>query len=129
MIGIIASKADNAQVVWALREGSTGEMLLDYAQAIKLALSKAMEQHWQAVKLEISSHKLLLHLLKTKKTMDVRLFAQMEDIHTLRLLFLKCSFILSSNESSIRSRMISNYAVCLTQDEECWFPPCLSTCL
>ena len=74
--------------------------MLDYAQALKLALSKALEQqHWQQVKLEISSQK-LQDLLTTKKTKDVRLFAQLEDIHSLRLLFLKCSFILSSNDSS-----------------------------
>ena len=42
-IGILASKAGNTQVGWALREGSTGEILLDYAQAVKLALSKALQ--------------------------------------------------------------------------------------
>lgn len=33
--------------------------MLDYAQALKSAPSKALEIHWQQVKLEISSQKLL----------------------------------------------------------------------
>ena len=40
-IRIVAIKANNTHAVWAIREKSTGDTMLDYAEAIKQALCKA----------------------------------------------------------------------------------------
>ena len=43
-IGIVATQGNNTYAVWAIRERSTGESMLEYAAAIKLTLCKAREK-------------------------------------------------------------------------------------
>lgn len=44
-IGVVVSNNTNLQTtVWALKESSSGNQLLDYANAVRLALAKARQQ-------------------------------------------------------------------------------------
>lgn len=53
-MGIGVTVADNNcrdQAIWMMKEISTGLVIMDYALALKLALSKAKERHWEDIKI------------------------------------------------------------------------------
>ncbi|XP_027086508.1 uncharacterized protein [Coffea arabica] len=124
-IGIVATK-DKVHAAWAMKDKSTGDTLLDYAAALKLVLCKITEKHWPAVHLLVSSAH-MVRMLRNNKTTDIRLFAQLEDIHMFKALFMSCSFSLVANQCNRLGRRISKYATRLAQDEEYLSPLCQMT--
>ena len=125
-IGIMATKDNNVHAAWAMRDRSTGDFLLDYSAALKLSLCKIRQKPWPDVNLLVSSAQ-LLRMLRTHSTQDIRLFAQLEDIHMLKALFMNCSFSLAENQCNRLGKRISKYATTLVQDEEYLSPLCQAT--
>ena len=70
--------------------------------------------------LELFVH--LLKMIRSNRAKDVRLFSHLEDINSLSSMFVECSFVLSTNENSVRISHISNYALSIPFDEE-WINP------
>ena len=79
---------------------------LDYAEAIKLALCKAKEKHWLEPGSESATFISTIAALFEDEQSKRRLFAQLEGIQILGSLFMKCSFSLTSHQTSMTSRMI-----------------------
>ncbi|XP_027062866.2 uncharacterized protein [Coffea arabica] len=125
-IGIVAQQGTNVHAAWALTNRSSGDTLLDYATAIKLALVKVRQLPWPEVNLLVSSIQ-MLRLLRINKTRDIRHFAHLEDIHMLKALFMNCSFSLAGNQCNGLGRKISMYDTTLVQDEEYISPQCRMT--
>ena len=117
-IGVIAYDLNNKAIhSWALKESSSGDFLQDQAKAVKLATNKASMKQWRRIRVEVPS-KGILQLLRLKSAKDIRLFALMEDIHSLSLLFLKCSFCLLSQENRYRNNMVCSYTLNIVQDKK-----------
>lgn len=80
---MIATDANmKERATWAMREMSAGNRQLDCAEAVKLAMVKAREQHWSHIKVGALDQQLLRHL-KSRRAKDTRLFYQVEDIYGL----------------------------------------------
>ena len=117
-MGVIATdNRGQEKASWAMRERSMGHFLLDYAEAVKIAMVKVRAQYWSAVKIGITDQQ-LLRQLRPGRSKDMRLFAQVEEINSLRSMFRQCSFYLLQDEQRLRSRHISLYATCILFDEE-----------
>ena len=127
-IVIVASQGNNTLDVWATRERSIGDSMLDYAAAIKLTPCKAREKLWKEVKVIVSSAQ-LIRCLRTNKAQDISLVAQLEGIQMLKSLFTECSFSLIDHKCNMLSRRITAYATKLVQNEEYLNPQCLGTLL
>ena len=100
-----------------MREQSAGQWLLDYAEALKLAMEKARAKQWSHIRVGITDQQ-LLRQLRSGKAKDIRLFAQVEEIDRLSSMFVQCSFYLVPDEQHDRLRQISSYATSIPLDEE-----------
>ena len=121
-IGICLTEADQgSKRGWALRETSSGSVLLDEAIALKLAMCKAANMQHRAVQFQVQNQKLLNHI-RTKQVRDIRLATIVDDIVQLRLLFHMCSFCLVQNDKNQLSSKLSTYALGIIFDEELLFP-------
>nr|XP_027086592.1 uncharacterized protein LOC113708329 [Coffea arabica] len=94
-IGIVAVRGnDQVLATWAVKEYSTGNILMDTAVAIKLAMIKAREQQWRRIQVAITQRQ-LLKMIETKRATDIRLHSHIEDIYDLSSMFVECSFVLA----------------------------------
>ncbi|XP_027178118.1 uncharacterized protein LOC113777281 [Coffea eugenioides] len=117
-IGVMANDSNGQEkAIWAMRERSAGQWLLDYAEALKLAMAKARAKQWSHIRVGITDQQ-LLRQLRSGKAKDIRLFAQVEEIDRLSSMFVQCSFYLVPDEQHDRLRQISSYATSIPLDEE-----------
>ena len=123
-VGAIARTYQHTRVVeWALKERTLGNKILDDAAVVKLVLSKAMEQHWDRIKI-LSHNKELLRQLRHQSSSESRLTTLIDDITELQKMFRMCSFELVSEENMTNSKRLSSYASSILMDEEWYFPQC-----
>ncbi|XP_027155669.1 uncharacterized protein LOC113756069 [Coffea eugenioides] len=123
-IGVSVRRVPNeAQEVWALKDRSSGDHIIDEATAIKLTLCKALDRQWSTISVHIRN-KGLLKLLKLGKASDCRMTTLIEDILSLKSLFRMCSFCLDNDDDNIDCNSVSSYAQGILLDEEFLVPPC-----
>ena len=109
-----------------MRERSTGSMVLDYLQAIKLALSKIKEQVWEMINVHTSCTR-VLNLIRKQSSNDTRIATHREDIKNFSSMFRKYSFDSPSCELNRLSTRLNILAQDITFDEEFLDPQCLSS--
>lgn len=123
MVGIGVEVRDESNVVsevWAMKERSTGNFLVDYANAVRLSLAKAWLKQWTKIKVMLLSQKLIkgIHAAKAK---DIRLATLLEDIGNIKAMFQSCSFgFTSSRIGSLSETCLFAMNACF--DEEIVFP-------
>ncbi|XP_027152430.1 uncharacterized protein LOC113752516 [Coffea eugenioides] len=123
-VGAIARTYQHTRIVeWALKERTLGTKILDDAVAVKLVLSKAMEQHWDRIKI-LFHNKELLRQLRHQSSSESRLPTLVDDITELQKMFCMCSFELVSEENMINCKRLSFYALGILVNEEWYFPQC-----
>nr|XP_027102916.1 uncharacterized protein LOC113724190 [Coffea arabica] len=114
---------NEAYEVWALKDRSSGDHIIDEATAIKLTLCKALDRQWSTISVHIRN-KGLLKLLKLGKASDYRMTTLIEDILSLKSLFRMCSFCLDNDDDNIDCNSVSSYAQGILLDKEFLVPPC-----
>ncbi|XP_027099254.1 uncharacterized protein [Coffea arabica] len=123
-VGAIARTYQHTRIVeWALKERTLGTKILDDAVAVKLVLSKAMEQHWDRIKI-LFHNKELLRQLRHQSSSESRLATLVDDITELQKMFCMCSFELVSEENMTNCKRLSFYALGILVNEEWYFPQC-----
>nr|XP_027090514.1 beta-D-glucosyl crocetin beta-1,6-glucosyltransferase-like [Coffea arabica] len=101
-IGVMTTDINGQEkALWAMRERSAGHWLLDYAEALKLAMAKARAQQWSRIKVGIT-YQQLLRQLRSGRVKDIRLLAQVEEIDRISSMFVQCSFYLIPDEQKDR---------------------------
>ena len=123
-IGIVAVRGnDQVLATWAVKEYSTGNILMDTAVAIKLAMIKAREQQWRRIQVAITQRQ-LLKMIETKRATDIRFHSHLEHIYDLSSMFMECSFVLAREEVRNSLANLSFYALSIYFDEEWLNPQC-----
>ena len=123
-IGVTVRTTSGTNIAeWKLKERSLGSKVLDDALALKLVLSKAVQQQWSRIRLNLANKELLKQLTHTQP-LDSRMATLLEDIANLQRLFYMCSFCLSREGNMIDSKKLSADAFGIIVDEERNFPQC-----
>lgn len=117
---VVSDPSKKVLEIWALKERSSGDSLLDQAMSVRLILAKASGKQWRRVKIHLQSHQ-LLEWLSSGKSKIMGLATLFDDVQNLKTLFHTCSFchLLDSN---CFSQEISMIALGLEVDEEWIFP-------
>ena len=84
-------------------------------------MSKAVVQNLDKIEVQVQN-KQTLHLIKQRKSQEMRLATLLEDIHSLKWLFRMCSFCLVNRDINHISHRISTYALDFFEDQEFWIP-------
>lgn len=120
-IGVVASWGDQVRAEWAITEQTSDSRIQDEGQAVRLALSKAFEQGWRRVKVEIKS-KGLVAAIQANCPTNLRITRLIEDISQLTNVFHMCSFCFDNTKVKDLSYNLSIYALRLPCDEERVYP-------
>lgn len=120
-MGVVLSDPTNKVLeIWAMKERSTGDSLLDQAMSVRLILAKARNKQWKRVKIHIQ-YQQLLEWLSSGKSKIMGLATLFDDVQNLKALFHKCSFGLNLDRNCI-SQEISMFALGIDVDEEWKLP-------
>ena len=125
-IGIVAENYDRQVVAqWTMQEYSLGNKLEDQMMIVKLALCTTSEYQRTKIQFRVPQQH-LLKMIRNSRAKGVSLFSHLEDISSLSSMFVECSFVLCTNENSVRISHISNYALSIPFDGEWINPQCFN---